>query len=171
MLQNRKGQIKMSVNMIFSIFLIAVFIVVAIIAVMSFLDITPTIETGMFIDDLQNQINFLWSSPGGDVYGFENRLDSDVDYVCFVDIETPAFGDCGNIDCTELYNELNRKSSANLYFYPRIDVNPPYTYIENINLTRITETRNPYCIENDNGNIKMILEKDIGEALVTITEV
>ena len=41
--------------------------------------------------------------------------------------------------------------------------------IVHINIEKITYDEDPYCIENKNGKVKMILKKDSKESSVTIT--
>ena len=52
----KRGQFQIAFGMIFSIILIVAFIVVAIIAINTFLGVSCSIETGSFINDLDNEI-------------------------------------------------------------------------------------------------------------------
>ena len=57
----------------------------------------------------------------------------------------------------------------NLFFYPvgsgqGVDAKE----IKHIDLEKITENENPFCIKNINGKVKLITKKDFGKALVTI---
>ena len=51
--------------MIFSIILIIIFIVVAFYVINVFLNIQGQVETGVFIEDLNYEIEQVWDSPGG----------------------------------------------------------------------------------------------------------
>ena len=64
----KKGQMKISFGMIFSIILIVVFIAVAVYAIIKFLDVQHTIQIESFKKDLQDDINDTWRSSGSGTY-------------------------------------------------------------------------------------------------------
>ena len=69
-------------GLIFAIFLIVVFIVIAFIAVRHFLDIGSCSETGLFYDSLQKKVNEALSSQLSD-FKFDINLPSGIQKVCF----------------------------------------------------------------------------------------
>ena len=76
----KKGQLKISFGMIFSIILIVVFIAFAGYAIVKFINLQQTIQIESFKNDLQNDVNAL---SGGDSYQREYYLPKKINEVCF----------------------------------------------------------------------------------------
>lgn len=160
----KSGQIELSFGMIFSIILIIFFLVAAFYAIKTFIGFSDTAKVGKFYSDLQSDITNIWGSafssgqhdyivPGG------------INLVCFVDFSSSAKGNNSNI-----YTELKMAytGNENLVLYPLKYNNFDAKQINYIDLSRITSEENPFCIQTSNGEVSMILEKDYGQALVTI---
>lgn len=136
------GQMKLSFGMIFSIILIIIFLAFAFYGIKEFLDMQTTIQIGQFVEDLQADVDKMWKGSQGSqevIYMLPKKIDE----VCFTDDEY-----------------------ENLYF-----VSSDYMegrQIEHINIEKITEQENPFCIKNIDGKVKMIIKKDYGENLVVI---
>ncbi|HEA46717.1 MAG TPA: hypothetical protein ENH99_02955 [Candidatus Pacearchaeota archaeon] len=160
-----KGQLKLSFGMIFSIILIIIFFIFAFFAIKSFMGIKNSAETGKFINDLETDIDRVWKSAQSSQQK-EYFIPSGVDAVCFTDFEISAKG--AN---RERYDELKRSfyGSENLIFYPFGSSDLDSTIVENIDLAEITKDENPFCLENQEGKINLVLKKDFGEILVKIT--
>jgi hypothetical protein len=123
------------------------------------------IQVGKFIDDLQSDIDKMWKSSQGS-QEVEYFLPSKVEYVCFVD-----YSFLGKGPKRDLYNKLKQVyyEYENLIFYPigsaeGLDAKE----IKHIDIEKIIENENPFCIENIKGKVKMIIKKEYGEALVMI---
>lgn len=130
---------KLSFGMIFSIILIIVFISFAIFGVTRFLNLQKTVQAGKFSDDLQVDVDRLWQGSFGSQV-HEYLVPNSVGRVCFGT-------DPG--DNMELRTREGRFSGS--YIIEHIDIS------EN------------FCVDNIDGKIKLRLEKEAGEALVTIT--
>jgi len=142
-MQQKRGQMKLSFGMIFSIILIIFFIAFAFFAIRKFLGIQDAMKIGQFGDQLQSDIDKLWRGSQGS-QEVEYFLPLKIESVCFVD------NDYENLDFhSETFIEGKK--------------------IEHINITKIT-SGGDFCIENINGKVKMTIKKDYGEALVTISE-
>lgn len=161
----RKGQIKISFGMIFSIILIIVFLAFGFYAISTFLGIQSSATTGKFLHDLQADVDRIWNSQQSSEQN-EYFLPSRIEAVCFADFSLP--GDQQRID---LYNDLKREYTGqeNLVFSPRNAATPKSTEIKNIDLGAIIAGENPYCIPVSNGRIQIRFVKEFGEAQVTIT--
>ena len=133
-------------GIIFAIFLIIVFIVIAFIAIRHFLDIGECSSVGLFYDELQGEVDDVWATQESDSV-FEIDLPSGVQKVCF-----------GNLtdEITQTDAVLNDYDEISIYKYQEANIFliPPgeacemqFTKIEHINITKITETRNPYCVD------------------------
>ncbi len=138
----RSGQIKLSFGMIFSIILIIIFIGFAFFAIKTFLGLQSSAGVGKFTSDLQIDIDRVWNSPQASQEQ-EYILPSKVESVCFVDDD---------------YQNLIFQSSEII----------EGKKIDHIDIQKTTEVENPFCIENVDGKIKIRLQKDFSEALVTI---
>lgn len=153
--RNKKAEssIGMSFGMIFSIFLIIAFIVFAFLAINYFLDFSKTSTVNLFYENLQTEINKVYSSPSSEKE-FSISLPPKVEMVCFFDFTKPATHDTEKYNDVEMYNF----TGENLFLFPQNSM-PEFNrkIIENINITQITNQENPYCIENPS-TIKLIKE-------------
>ncbi len=160
---NNKGQMSLSFGMIFGIFLIVIFIAFAFYAIQKFLQLKDTTQIAKFADDLQSDIDKIWKgSQGSQEKAY--ILPVGIDLVCFIDYNSGT-------GSGEVYDELEQffLGNENLFFYPSgsgegLDSKET----KHINVEKITETENPFCIENERGRVTLILKKDFGEALVRI---
>ncbi|GAH39661.1 unnamed protein product, partial [marine sediment metagenome] len=87
----KRGQLKLSFGMIFSIILIIIFIAFAFFAVKKFLNIGTSAQIGKFKNDLQSDIDRIWRGSQGSEEQ-EYFLPSKVKYVCFVNYSVGAMG-------------------------------------------------------------------------------
>ena len=162
---NKRGQMKLSFGMIFSIILIIVFLTFAFFAIKTFLGLSTSAQTGTTLNKLQTDVRAVWTSQQSsqqEVYDFPTK----VQYVCFVDFSNPATG-----PAKPLYNSLNIAfhGTENVVLYPINSSDTNSKNIENIDLAKMTASENPFCIKNINGKVTMTLKKDFNENLVTIT--
>jgi len=156
---------KLSFGMIFSIILIIVFLSFAFYAIKTFLNMQSTMQVGKFVDELRNDVDKMWKSSQGSQER-EYILPKKIDYICFVDYNSNKKG--GNI---EKYSTLKKVyyENENFFFYPvGSSLGIDACEIKHINLEKITQEQNPFCIENKKGKINIVLKKDFGEALVNI---
>jgi len=140
----KKAQVELSFGMIFSIILIIAFLVVAFYAIKKFIDFRDKAQIETFIDDLNSAIYKTWNSDQVSSKNVEYILPKKIESVCFTNKETKNF-------YLKLKNYVDRRE------------------IVHINIEKITYDEDPYCIENKNGKVKMILKKDSKESSVTIT--
>lgn len=167
-LKNKKAQMKLSFGMIFSIILIMAFLAFAFYAIGFILDLQKSAQLGQFIDNFREDIDDIWKSSQSSKQE-EYNLPGNIDYICFVDSEKSIDGDYEDFydDFDLFYSSGNQK---NTFFYPIKEAEDLGTLrIEHINIEETTSTDNPYCIKKENGKIEMVLKKEFGENLVTIT--
>ena len=138
----KRGQLKLSFGMIFSIFLIVIFLAFAVYAIIKFINLQQTIQIETFKNDLQEDIDAMWQSQQGS-REVEYVLPKKINGICFREDD---------------YNNLELDSEK-----------PIGADLEHINITAIISEDNPYCIANVDGKISMTLIKDYGESLVKIT--
>lgn len=158
---------KLSFGMIFSIILIVIFIAVAFYAIKFFLGLQDTIKTGKFVDDLQKDINKMWKATQGS-QDTEYYLPSKVEQICFVDYSSQSRG-----RNSDLYGKLKQvyNGDENLFFYPLYSAEDfESVNIKHINLEKITEQDNPFCVKSEDGKVKLTVEKNYDEATVVIVK-
>jgi len=160
-----RAQMKLSFGMIFSIILIIVFICFAFYAIQKILEIQEIMKVRKFVDNLEIDIEKIWKGSQGS-QEVEYILPKEIEYVCFVDCFSGKSGTNKN-----LYDELKDVcyNDENLIFYP-IGSAEGLAALEivHIDILKITETENPFCVENNKGKVKMIVKKSFGEDLVVI---
>jgi hypothetical protein len=159
---NKRAQMRLSFGMIFSIFLIIVFIAFAIYGIMKFLEWQKTVQIGQFYNNLQSDVDKLWKGTQGAVEK-TYVIPSKVEKVCFIDIDSIKKG--GNIN---IYDDLSLFGfNRNLVLYPISFGELTATNIEHINMSE-TLNENPLCIENSDGKVKISMRMNPGDSLVTI---
>ena len=162
----KRGQFELSFGFIFSVILIAVFIVVAVIAINAFLDIRCSAETGKFIQDLKVEVNRIWTGAGYEGEKEFNINGCGIEFVCFYSESLRERGEYSDfIEDFKAYT--GEEGEHNLYFYPRDSVDIPSTFINHVNMSSFS--KNPYCFENKDNKIKINFEKRVNEAIVRIS--
>ena len=142
--ENKRGQLDLSFGMIFSIILIIIFLAFGMYAIIQFLNLQQTIQISTFLNNFQNDINTMWKSAQGSqtvTYSLPTKIKS----VCFT----------------------NNDEFENLEFTSAQII--PGKKIDNIDIAKITKDESPFCVENVKGKISMVIEKNFGETLVTVT--
>ena len=169
---NKKGSgiFGMGFGMIFSIILIVFFVIVAFIAIRAFLNTQRCAQIGLFVTDLQGEVDKTWNSQKSD-FEFKSRLPSKIKYVCFANLDK-------DISSTGIIGNIGRELGvyqgyiANMFLYPTEPAcNMVFHEIDHIDLDKIisdNNNNNPYCIDVDEGVIKIPIKKDFNEKLVSI---
>lgn len=139
----------MSFKMIFSIILIIAFVALAIYVITIFMSISKCVNTGLFKEELQSSIDTAWASDSYEET-LSITLESGLD-VCFTD----------------------SRVNINMFFDPVEDAcsGQEEFNIRHLNISEITRSENPYCIENANGEIEIRIEKGFSDVLVRIRRI
>ncbi|RMD46115.1 hypothetical protein D6829_00395 [Candidatus Pacearchaeota archaeon] len=159
----KRGQqiMGMPFGVIFSIILIVVFIVIAFIAIGSFLDIGRKSSVGLFYKDLQEAVDNAWESQSAE-FDFKINLPSGIKKVCFANLSKTINSN------DEVYDEIERYSvyDANVFLYPPQKAEEmQWKKIRHINLSKIIANENPYCVDTSK-NLK--IKKGFDDRLVVI---
>ena len=142
---NKKGQLKLSFGMMFSIMLIIIFIIFAIYGIQKFLSFQKELKYQSFAEDLQHDIDQIWKSSYGSKLVNYN-LPTEVKSICFVANDT--------------FENLIYKPS---FLHEGIIIN-------HLNLAEILKNPKSFCIEGDKGHFSFIIKKNWGEPLITISK-
>ena len=166
LIKNKSGQhtVGLPFSVIFSIFLIVVFIVVAFIAVKHFLDIGECAGVGQFYDNFQGKVDEAWVSQQFSESEYKIDTASGIKKVCFANLsaqisdeESPEYLEIKDFEFYEVNTfVIPSQKSEGL----------PYKNIKNIDINRITETRNPYCVDVSRG---LRIQKGIYDKFVLIS--
>lgn len=150
-------------GMIFSIILIVIFIVVAFIAVKSFLDLGKTSSIGLFYKELQDVVDDAWQSQSSQK-NFKVDLPGGVKKICFANLSQKARG---SKEVLEEYKEIEfLDPMANTFLIPlEAAQGLEYKNIKHLNIEKITKDKNPYCIGSEND---LLIKKDFYDKFVTI---
>jgi hypothetical protein len=172
MIKNKKAGMDISFNFIFSLILIIAFIAVAIYGIMFFLNMQKCADTGMFKQDLQSKVNQYWAMTGSTInQELSLPLTKTIEAVCFVDLNREGKGQWE--DLYEDFEFYSYGKEENMFFYPAGNAckGQEGFEIEKINIERITQENNPYCILNVEGRIiTRIVKNARDDVLVCIGE-
>ena len=160
---NGRGQQTMGMpfGMIFAIFLIVVFIVIAFIAVGFFLDIGQSAGVGLFYDDLQEAVDGAWSEQSSE-FDIDIDLPGDIEEVCFGNLSAPITTRDPKYDEILNYDVYD----ANTFLVPPENAeNMQWKLIRHLDIAKITETKNPYCVSVEDG---LRIKKGFYDKLVVI---
>jgi hypothetical protein len=143
----KRGQQTMGLpfGMIFAIFLIVVFVVIAFIAVGYFLDIGRTVSVGEFYENLQEAVG---NAARGqfEESSFEIDLPSEINSVCFANLSADITNRGVEYDAIKDYYIYD----ANVFLVPPEHAqDAEWRLIDRINISRITAEKNPYCVDAD----------------------
>lgn len=151
-MNNKKAQmLGMPFSVIMSIFLIVFFIIAAFIAIKIFwcpwcsdCTLSDSASEGLFKDDLQNAVDNVWNSAGGDM-GLKVKLPDKIDRVCFFQYSGNVKGKFANFS-----NEIKRIGEGNVYLLPVRNACKGFKYftLKHVNIEETVKIDNPACIEN-----------------------
>ena len=156
----------MSFGVIFSILLIIFFIIIAGIVISHFLRVQDCTKTGIFIDNLKKDIDKTWNSQI-DSHPFTGNLPGKIEYVCFADLTKSSKG-----NFKDFFGDfsLYEGREANLFFYPSASAcEMPYQNILHIDMEKMVQNQNPFCIGVKSGKISIKVDKSLNNPLVRLS--
>lgn len=167
---NKRGQMEMSFQLIFSIILIAVFIYAAFYGIRYFLERADQVQVGQFLADLKSDVNNAWqSTETSNVYTF--NLPDGVKKVCFSNFNYLSYNKsyCPEF---EIYRTAAQREGSNVFFCPpsgASNVGAPVHFRIDCDGTDCLRfpAKQPYCLSNNNG-VTITLERNLGEAFVKL---
>lgn len=171
----------MSFGVLFSIMIIIFILVFGFIVVDKFLESEGCTKQGLFIQDLEQSVTNIWRSQGE--YSFPTKnvavLSNKIELICFFNstnsIDSPSDEDIttGKPKITEdIIEEIRfyKEDGGNMIFYPTGDAcEMPVYNLQHIDIGKITETENPYCIPVKDGKLSMKIKKDNTSPLVFLS--
>lgn len=170
--RGKSGQMHLPLEMIFSLFIIAVFLAVAFFVIRNFLEVKRCADIGLFTRQLQDKIDEVWQAQEAST-AFEHELPSGLEYACFADLKIGknlAAVNAGKRDeISEVYDDLAvyfKYRNANFFLYPwQKACSMAASDIKHIHIQNAT---NPLCFSEVKGKIRIRLVKGFNNALVNI---
>ena len=167
---NKKSQggiFGLSFGMIVSIILIVFFITSAFMGIRTFLNWQKCANLGMFIDDLQVNVNTAWNAEYLQA-NFTSALPSGVHSICFVNLTDQALN--ANTEEKAIFDLIQEGAisdyKANLFIYaPNKDYCLKWATIKNVDLSQ----KNPICIKTFSGKVKIQITRDYTSPLVKVS--
>ena len=160
---NKRGQqvMGMPFSMMFAIFLIVIFIIVAFMGIRFFLDFGRSADVGLFYEELQKAVDDAWAGQTSSD-SFDINLPDAIQRVCFANLSEEITANLEEYDYIEIYEFR----IGNTFLVPPGDAEGmQYKQIEHIDIARIIEDENPYCV--DAGD-RLMIKKDFYDKLVWI---
>ena len=157
----KKGQLEISFGMIFSIIIIIFTIGVAFYVISHFVKINNCAQTGIFYQDLQENIDKAWQEDRTQGT-FTGKIPGSIEQVCFGNFtQTYDVKDGEEFDYLKRY----RNENVNLFLYPPVSAcgNDLATY--NV---KHAGTQKFFCITPKNGEISLKITKEVSDILVDI---
>jgi hypothetical protein len=158
----KRGQMQIPFGMIFSIFLIVIFFLAAFFGIRAFLNIQKCTEVNLFYEELQNGIDNAWQKQTTNK-DFKLNLPSGIEAICFANTTISPTAD------KQLFEEIRYLDpNSNVFLYPPEKAcDRSSKELKHINLSKITDEKNPYCIDlSERDTIKLV--KDYFDGSVVI---
>ena len=162
-MNNKKAQQTMGMpfSMMFAIFLIVVFIVVAFMGIRFFLNLEKSVGVGLFYEDFQKAVDDAWAGQSGSD-SFDIHLPDKITRVCFANLSEEITANREEWEQIEIYEF----KQVNVFLVPPGDAEGmQYKQIDHLDVAKITENENPYCV--DAGD-KLVIKKDFYDKLVWV---
>ena len=162
-MNNKKAQqvMGMPFSMMFAMFLIVIFIVVAFMGIRFFLDFGRSADVGLFYEDLQKAVNDAWAGQTSSD-SFDINLPDTIQKVCFANLSAEITGNLEDYDQIEIHEFR----IANTFLVPPGGAEGmQYKQIDHLDIAKITEDENPFCV--DAGD-RLMIKKDFYDKLVWI---
>jgi hypothetical protein len=168
--KNKRGQtMSLPFTMIFSIIMVAVIIFVAFYVIDMFLKQAEQVKLNTLPNEIQSEVTKIWSSSQAERI-ITLDCSSKIEEICFIDFLEPAKG----ADSSR-YNEFKTiNDEANFFYYPLMKTLKYKSFDDwqikcgNVDCLKVSELRNPLCIPVINSRVTFTLEKEAGQAYVTV---
>jgi len=148
-------------GMLFAILLIVVFIVATFMGIRFFLDFGKTSEVGLFYQGLQKNVDDAWNGQSSSAR-FNIDLPSGVKEVCFANLSATITNPGVEYDYIKDFFVYE----ANTFLIPPGEgKGMEWKLIRHIDIAKITERENPYCVKVADG---LTIKKDFYDKLVWI---
>lgn len=169
---NSKGQMmELPFQLIFSIILIVVFLYAAIVGIRYFLERSEQMQIGQFYVDLESKVNIVWqAAEKSETYSF--NLPNSIKKVCFTDMSAMKYN-ISECEEFEFYRDVARAQGSNTFLCPPEAAYktgaPVFFKVDCEGNYCLKFPRNPYCVENKDGTVKVVLSKVLGNPNVMLS--
>jgi hypothetical protein len=160
--RGQQSSFGLSFSMIFSIFLIIIFIITAFIVIGVFFDFDDSVSVAKFYTNFQDDVNSVWRSSSTPSFSHKIKLPKEITHVCFANLSAPITGS------KEIYDQIKyyKYTDSNIFLIPPgaakdLDINN----ITHLDIDLITSKQNPYCVPNP---YTITLSKGVRSRLVNV---
>ena len=178
-MQTKKAQIMgLPFQLIFSIILIAVFLYVAVIAIKSILQTGESLKVANFVSDFRSDLEEAMGTTES-IVPQKYALPTSITQLCFS--PRVATLNVSRYPYLTTYQQTASQIATSfkgnyVFFYPPANAEKilgskgVYAKVDcETGCLNLTSTgKNPYCINNTNGIVKIIISKEIGKPYITI---
>lgn len=180
---NRKGQMEIPFQLIFSLILIAAFIYAASVGVKYFLSTAELAKTNLFMAQLDSDVENIWLTTSESTKTYEYDLPSKIKYVCFnspKNLSKASLSTLQSRDKITACNDFERyitvfndaSKNYNMFFCPAESAlkikAANYASINCKNKDCLEFPKNPYCVQNIGGKVKITLVKEYGAGKIIL---
>jgi hypothetical protein len=174
LIPEKRGQMHLPLEMMFSILLVAVFLFVVFFVIRHFLEVQKCAQIGLFVRDLQSSVDEVWNVQEANT-AFEREMPLSLKYVCFADLlknkNLAALNEKERETASQIYDDLAvyfKYNNANFFFYPWQNAcSMADNSIKHVNLANVS---NPLCFSEIKGKVKIRLSKGFDDNLVRISK-
>ena len=153
----------MPFSMIFAIFLIVIFIVVAFMGIRFFLSFGRSADVGLFYDKFQGAVDDALAAQDVSNKKFEIHLPGAITSVCFANLSEEITANREEYDQIEIH-EFRQ---ANTFLVPPGKAEGiQYKLIEHLDIAKITKDENPYCVDATGD---LMINKEFYDKLVWVS--
>ena len=183
---NKKAQMEIPFQLIFSLILIAAFIYAAATGIKYFLATAELAKANLFITQLDSDVENIWLTTSEVVPGrtFEYALPSRIKYVCFNQPNNLSLASLNTLQsrdkitaCSDFeryikaFNDTTK--NFNMFFCPADSAwkikAPIYASINCKSKNCLEFKKSPYCVQNIGGTVKITLTKEYGAGKIQLT--
>ena len=148
-------------GMIFALFLIVIFIVVAFVGIKSFLSFGRTSSVGLFYQELQDAVDDAWRGQSSSSH-FDIDLPSKIDRICFANLSAMVTNKGEDYEFIKDFYVYE----ANVFLIPPgKGEGMEWKLINHLDISKIIESKNPYCVNVEEG---LTIKKDFYDKLVWV---
>lgn len=164
MRDNKKGQhiLGMPFEVIFAIFLIVIFIIIAFIAIGGFLDVGRSTNVGLFYEEFQKAVDDAWKSQSG-LSSFEINLPTEITSICFANLSAPIKGSYQTE--YQMIKNYDVYVANTFLIPPEKSQNMQWKMINHLDIENITKVQNPNCFST---NEELKIKKEFYSRFVMI---
>jgi len=160
----KKGQMKISFSMIFSILLVVLLLALAFYGIRYFMDFSDSAQTAKSVHKFSEDVKGVWqASMASEEVNY--TFPDGIKYFCYVEQDSEIKGDFESL-FDEVSSFLDPEDNSFVY---SSEENHETSKIDYLDVSSLTSDNNPNCFEIDEGRLSLIIKKDFQGSGVEIS--